>query len=845
MFPAQDRLTEASPLGNLIALPFQGKAMEAKHTMLLDPETGFQEPYRDQMAVLRSLLKLSDSDLDRIIEERQLVGKPIRLQEVKKTEGPAAFRTPGKIGEGARNSTLASEAGSLRRKGAEYKEILSTLLIMNTTECDPPLPETEVASIARSIASYPAGSSCGGQAITLDQALAQVKDLSKKVKADPGFVFVESTLEALRVIREQSPVEWARIHLALKGQVSLKDLNRCMAEQRQSICSLACPYEVRDGGFACIRQGQGGEMLQPLCNFTARIVREIVYDDGVRQEAKFAIEGTLADGEPLSTIEVSAGAFAGMSWVMDNWGSRPVILAGPAMKDHVRAAIQMLSREVDRQKVYSHLGWRKINGLWVYLHDGGGIGQDGMVTDISVCLGRAKLNDFFLPEIPKRPQLVEAVRASLKFLEVAPPRLTVPLLAGTYRAVLGEILDIDFSQFLAGRTGTQKSELSALVQAHFGNFHSRNLPGNWYGTANALEKLAFLAKDAVLVFDDFIPTGTVNEVSSMHSKADRLLRGQGNRSGRARMRADGNLNREFFPRGLIIATGEDVPRGHSLRGRLLILEVSPGIVDLQVLTHLQHFARDGLLAQAMAAYLQWLAPNLDDLKKTLPAEFQNLRNTAREDLPGVHDRTPDIVASLYQGWVNFLSFAQEVGAITNEEFIKLGHSGWQALVEAGSLQTQHQVSEDVVDMFLRLLESALSSGQAHLADAKTNGEPPEAANWGWRLKGNGQGAESYFPLGDRIGWLDAQNLYLEPESVFATVQKIARSQGTSLPVTPTTLWKRLKTGATRCGPRSPGKGAGFYSLVKKASDETAVSPQRPPRYPTPKFCLLRQITNQS
>jgi hypothetical protein len=173
-------------------------------------------------------------------------------------------------------------------------------------------------------------------------------------------------------------------------------------------------------------------------------------------------------------------------------------------------------------------------------------------------------------------------------------------------------------------------------------------------------------------------------------------------------------------------------------------------------------------------------------------ELQNPRKEARRDLSGAHDRTPDIIASLYPGWVCFLEFAQEVAAIAEEELGELAKMGWQALVEAGKLQSQHQSSEDMVNLFLRLLASTLSSGQAHLEDFKTNGEPPEAVSWGWRSKANGQGTEGHVPQGDCIGWVDSMDIYLEPESTFAAVQKLARDQGTSLSVTSQTLWSRLK-----------------------------------------------------
>src|SRR5439155_14811191 len=118
--------------------------------------------------------------------------------------------------------------------------------------------------------------------------------------------------------------------------------------------------------------------------------------------------------------------------------------------------------------------------------------------------------------------LVAALRADLELLEFAAPRLMYPLLGAVYRAVLGPV---DCSVALIGQTGQGKSELAALAQQHFGAaLHRLNLPGNWTSTANALEALAFLAKDVLLVIDDFKPGGSKAEIDQLHAKADRVLR---------------------------------------------------------------------------------------------------------------------------------------------------------------------------------------------------------------------------------------------------------------------------------------------------------------------------------
>src|SRR5262249_4363119 len=156
--------------------------------------------------------------------------------------------------------------------------------------------------------------------------------------------------------------------------------------------------------------------------------------------------------------------------------------------------------------------------------------------------------------------------------------------------------------------------------------------------------IAHAAADAVLVVDDFAPHGSVSEVQRYHRDADRLLRAQGNRSGRQRMRADGNLRPAKPPRGLILSTGEDVPRGQSLRARLFVLDIGPGEVNPERLTACQRNGTAGLYAQALAGYARWLAPQFAVVRNRLHEERDNLRDRALAD--GMHARTPAMIADL-------------------------------------------------------------------------------------------------------------------------------------------------------------------------------------------------------
>lgn len=87
--------------------------------------------------------------------EVEIADPPKWLLEVLKDRQANSPTPPdGKIPAGGRNSVLASLAGTMRRKGMSEASILAALQQENRLRCEPPLPEDEVAGIAKSVARY-------------------------------------------------------------------------------------------------------------------------------------------------------------------------------------------------------------------------------------------------------------------------------------------------------------------------------------------------------------------------------------------------------------------------------------------------------------------------------------------------------------------------------------------------------------------------------------------------------------------------------------------------------------------------------------------------------------------
>jgi hypothetical protein len=540
-----------------------------------------------------------------------------------------------------------------------------------------------------------------------------------------------------------------------------------------------CPYRSTPEGLLWSRPTGGGPVNVRLTNFGARITAEVLEDDGAEVRRRFEIEASLNGAR--RTFMVGAEAFGSMGWVMERLGARALVYPGFGLRDHARAAMQILSGDVPERQVFAHTGWRELTGGWAYLHSGGALGGSGLVAGVHVVLPES-LAGFALPAPPSPAELVEAVKASLQMLETGPDRVTVPLVAAIYRAALG---NTDFALHVTGPTGAGKSELAALAQRHFGkDMDARHLPGSWASTANALEALAFVAKDALFVVDDFAPGGDAKTTERAHADADRLLRAQGNRSGRLRMRPDSGLQISRPPRGLILSTGEDPPKGQSLRGRLLVLELGPTDLDWGFLTACQELGAAGVFSQALAGFLVWVAERYDEVLASLRQATLDIRSWGIDGQS--HRRTPDIVANLAAAFGLFLDFACRAGALSHAEQGILWSRTWAALVEASRLQAQHQTSGEPAQRFLALLRSVIASGRAHLT-APDGTRPPGDEPWGWRVHGGSSEAK-----GERIGWVDGEYVYLDPDASYAAVQRLGDEVGDRLSVTPQTLRKRLK-----------------------------------------------------
>ena len=539
----------------------------------------------------------------------------------------------------------------------------------------------------------------------------------------------------------------------------------------------AClPYKIKNGQICVSKNTSAGPVDAPLCNFTARVKEEVVLDDGAETTRAFQVEGKLDTGMSLPSVRVPASRFAGMNWVADSWGLSAVVRAGFSTRDQLREAIQRLSPDAKRRQIFTHTGWRELDGTHVYLTAGGAVGREGCEVDIG-----PELALYSLPQRPQDP--VGAMRASLSLLNVAPLTVTAPLFASIFRAPLASALPVDVSLWLEGQTGSLKSTLAALYLSHFGRFERISLPGNFLSTANQLERRAFQLKDAPFVIDDYAPSGT--DAREMQAKAERLLRSQGNLSSRGRLRSDLTERINYRPRGLSIVTGEQHPPGQSILARTLLVEVNGLQVNMELLTDAQKSA--DRLPHAMAGFLTWLAPQIPTLPALLKETMEGARQRATAD--GEHLRIPEVLAHFWLGIHSAFAYAEDIGACTHAEAEVHRSECWGALLTLGRTQGRLVEGHRSTRRFLQVLWALLTQGHVLLLQKDDERKPS--------------------PIDPQfIGWRDDDFLYLIPEAAHKAVVMFCRDSGDPFPIRA----ERVLKDFSKEGLSKPGKNRNTASV---------------------------------
>jgi len=476
-------------------------------------------------------------------------------------------------------------------------------------------------------------------------------------------------------------------------------------------------YSIGPGGLAKIEyhRGHDGEdkmEFVPLCNFIPWPLREIHKDDGLSIERFIELQAILRGGTLCKPFKVSGKNFLEMKWPIEAWGIRAAIK--PKMEDEVRLAIQLMAEGgIPESTIFTHLGWRKVNGSWAFLHSGGAVGSEAVEVEIS-----DRLRRYSLP--PEAGDIKEALRASLTLRGLGPKRIIIPLYALVWLPPLLEPLrqagiEPGFVTYIWGTTGSFKSTLIALFLSHYGNFSPKSLPASFRDTPKSIEEMAFQTKDTLLVVDDLYPAKNPREKERLEGVLEYLTRNQGDRQGRGRLTSNISLMVGHPPRGLALCSGETMPLSGSSLARNLVLHLLKEDINQEKLTQAQ--AQKDLLSQAMRGYLEWLAPQIDELPSHFAEDFERLREETRRTSKTRtrHRRLDEMVAHLFIGLNTFIHFAITQGALSQKEAAGFLQEAWETLNQVADDLAQVAEREEPTKRFFEALQELQTQGRIYFA----------------------------------------------------------------------------------------------------------------------------------
>jgi hypothetical protein len=277
---------------------------------------------------------------------------------------------------------------------------------------------------------------------------------------------------------------------------------------------------------------------------------------------------------------------------------------------------------------------------------------------------------------------------------------------------------------------------------HFGATFSYNaLSMSWNSTVNSIESFLYKVKDALAPVDNFIPGDKDGQ-----AKVNRIVQQIGDRASRGRLTKNSDSMPSRPPRGLMLATGEDVPVGSSdsTVGRLVIARVRradrllPKIIEAS-----KHTEDYGL---AMRSYLEWIATDYETRTATVRGHREQMTGTFSRAVDGhaVHPRTARSIATLGAGLMSFLRFAREVAAITPEEHENLREIADRAFVHLAREQAAFRENSTPIQKYVSTLKAMLLQGRVTLAERGTDLDAEKGIGW--------MGDDKYIFLEPDLAW---------------------------------------------------------------------------------------------
>jgi len=440
-----------------------------------------------------------------------------------------------------------------------------------------------------------------------------------------------------------------------------------------------------------------------------------------------------------------------------------------------REAMQIQCEEAVCSILYQHTGYAVIEGQRVFLNGKNSVTAEGLTDKYNVIFDSQLSNYCFTSG--RHESRFDVL---LKLLPlIAPQKLICTGLGLSFLTPLNALLrDIGieprFILYFTGKTGTQKTTMAKLFLNFFGSFdNGTSSPASFVDTSNSVEKKFALTDSTLVLLDDRIPSTTPKIRAQMEAMEQVVARQIGDRTGRARMNADGFLRPSYRPKCNLIITAEESFSnvGESAIARSISVEIKPGDVKLKELTAVQKRASE--LNECMGDYIQYIIQNWEVLQTKLKPLFEELRDKAQN---GGHGRLAECVAHLQIGISIMCDWLISIDEINEKRAEELKASAWSVFMELSEEQNRRIAEEKPVKLFLDAIQE--------MRDRK-------AIKF---IKISEDNTTAYNGFSDKIaGFYDGDFYYCYPDGIYTEVRKFYAAQDKTFPLSKNALFKQLAT----------------------------------------------------
>ena len=523
-----------------------------------------------------------------------------------------------------------------------------------------------------------------------------------------------------------------------------------------------------------------------LMNFTPELVQLISRDDGFEVTDKIVFRA-FRNGVYEAPVELDKkDILSNQTHAKFSPGCR--ILIGRGNCARCSEMMQMQCEDAEPQTVYTHTGWKVIEGQRVFLNGDYSVTAEGLsdryVVELDPDLRRCYR---FVDGDINEEECFQTVLTTMG--QAAPDWLVVPSLAYIFMTPLNGMLrdqgrEPSFSFYLIGKTGSYKSSWAKGLLGFVGGLgYAETAPITFLDTQNAIGRKLGLGADIPLLLDDRRPTSNNADKLRYETIEKYVSSAIGDRAARGRLNADSTARTSYIARCNLIITAEEAFQniGSSAIARSVSVELRPDTINFDKLQELQehpaHFNR------VMVLYLQWLIAHYEEVEKCaadMLKEYREIFTTAG------HPRLATAFSNLMLGYCMYLAFLQGKGRVSPDAANTMGKRAIAIFLEMCQKQSEKVEEEKPTKLFISLLNEMLETKKATICDLTRQ----EVAS---EILLNPQ------TVNDKtIGYKDECSIYLIPKGAYMAVAQYYGCLGYTFPASPSALWKQFKDEGKLC-----------------------------------------------